>query len=252
MKLVISPAKSLDLESKIPTTSFSEPLFAEKSAELNGLLKKKTPSEISALMHISDKLGQLNYDRNQSWNLPFNPGNARQAIYTFSGDVYKGLDVYSLPVEKIELMQNTVLILSGLYGVLRPLDLMQAYRLEMGTKMPVGDHKNLYGFWKQSLTEMLNNSIANDEVFVNLASNEYFKAIDTKALKVPVINITFKEFKNDTYKTIAIFSKLARGLMTRYIIDNNAQSVDDLKGFNTNGYGLSEQMSSSNELVFTR
>ena len=149
-------------------------------------------------------------------------------------------------------MKNTVLILSGLYGVLRPLDLMQAYRLEMGTKMPVGDHKNLYGFWKQSVTEMLNNSIADDEVFVNLASNEYFKVIDTKALKVPVIDITFKEFKNDTYKTIAIFSKLARGLMTRYIIDNNAQSVDDLKGFNTNGYGFSEQMSSSNELVFTR
>ena len=129
---------------------------------------------------------------------------------------------------------------------------MQAYRLEMGTKMPVGNHKNLYGFWKQSVTEMLNNSIADDEVFVNLASNEYFKAIDTKALKVPVINISFKEFKNDTYKTIAIFSKLARGLMTRYILDNNAQSVDDLKGFNTNGYGFSEQMSSSNELVFTR
>ena len=122
----------------------------------------------------------------------------------------------------------------------------------MGTKMPVGDHKNLYGFWKQSVTEMLNNSIADDEVFVNLASNEYFKAIDTKALKVPVINITFKEFKNDTYKTIAIFSKLARGLMTRFIIDNNAQSIDDLKVFNTNGYGFSEQMSSSNELVFTR
>ena len=149
-------------------------------------------------------------------------------------------------------MQNTVLILSGLYGVLKPLDLMQAYRLEMGTKMPVGDHKNLYGFWKQSVTEMLNNSIANDEVFVNLASNEYFKAIDTKTLKVLVINVAFKEFKNDSYKTIAIFSKLARGLMTRYIIDNNAQSVDDLKGFNINGYGFSEQMSSSNELVFTR
>lgn len=252
MKLVISPAKSLDLESKIPTTSFSELSFAEKSAELNVLLKKKSPSEISTLMHISDKLGQLNYERNQSWSLPFNLGNARQAIYTFSGDVYKGLDVYNLPVEKIKLMQNTVLILSGLYGVLKPLDLMQAYRLEMGTKMPVGDHKNLYGFWKQSVTEMLNKSIADDEVFVNLASNEYFKAIDTKSLKVPVINIAFKEFKNDSYKTIAIFSKLARGLMTRYIIDKNAQSVDDLKGFNTNGYGFSEQMSSPNELVFTR
>lgn len=252
MKLVISPAKSLDLESKVPTTAFSEPMFLKQSQELNVLLKKKSPAELSALMHISEKLGELNYNRNQSWNLPFNPGNARQAVYTFSGDVYRGLDVYSLDQDKIALMQDTVLILSGLYGVLKPLDLMQPYRLEMGTKMPVGTHKNLYGFWKESVTQMLNNTLADDEVFVNLASNEYFKVIDKKALKVPVFDVVFKEFKNDTYKTIAIFSKLARGLMTRYIIDSKATTIEDLKGFNSEGYGFSEQLSSPNELVFTR
>ena len=252
MKLVISPAKSLDLESNIPTAEFSELFFKEKSAVLNSLLKRKSPSELSTLMHISDKLGQLNYDRNQSWHLPFTTTNARQAIYTFSGDVYKGLDVYSLSNDKIAQMQNTVFILSGLYGILKPLDLIQPYRLEMGTKMPVDQHKNLYGFWRQSVTEMLNSSIADDEVFINLASNEYFKVIDEKSLKVPVIHVTFKEFKNGTFKTIAIFSKLARGLMTRYIIDHNAKSVDDLKGFNSNGYGFSEQLSSNQELVFTR
>jgi cytoplasmic iron level regulating protein YaaA (DUF328/UPF0246 family) len=166
--------------------------------------------------------------------------------------VYRGLDAYTIPKEKVEQLQDTVRIISGLYGILKPLDLIQPYRLEMGTKFPVGKSKNLYDFWKKQVTKALNDELKDDELFLNLASNEYFKAIDVKALKVPVVNIDFKEFKNGEYKTIGIFAKLARGLMTRYIIDTNAKTLDDIKGFNYEGYALSAQLSSENNLVFTR
>ena len=178
--------------------------------------------------------------------------NARQAIYAFSGDVYRGLDAYTIPKDRIEKVQDTVRIISGLYGVLKPLDLMQPYRLEMGTKFPVGKNKNLYEFWKQKITQSLNDELEEGELFLNLASNEYFKAIDVKALKVPVVTATFKDFKNGEYKTIMTFAKLARGYMTRYIIDTNANTIDDLRGFNYEGYGFSEAMSSETELVFIR
>lgn len=252
MKLVISPAKSLNYESKVPTTKTTEACFLAQAERLNKLLKKKSPKQLSTLMKISDKLGELNYQRNQDWQLPFTTDNARQAVYAFNGDVYRGLDAYTIPEEKVDALQNTVRILSGLYGVLKPLDLIQPYRLEMGTKFPVGKNKNLYEFWKKQVTETLNSELADDEVFVNLASNEYFKAIDTKALKVPVITCNFKQLKNGEYKNIAIFAKLARGLMSRYIIDTNAQTIDDLKGFNYDNYGFSEALSSDTELIFTR
>jgi len=252
MKLVISPAKSLDFEKQLPTTKTTEAQFLKQSQRLNKLLKKKSARSLSKLMHISDALGQLNYERNQEWELPFTKDNARQAIYAFNGDVYRGLDAYTISKDKIETLQNTVRILSGLYGILKPLDLMQAYRLEMGTKFPVGVKKNLYEFWKKDITKALNNELEDGELFVNLASVEYFKAIDVKALKVPVINVAFKEFKNGEYKNIAIFAKLARGLMSRYIIDTNAQTLDDIKGFNYERYGLSDELSSDTELVFTR
>jgi len=203
-------------------------------------------------MSISPALGQLNYERNQEWELPFTKDNARQAIYAFSGDVYRGLDAYTISKDKLEKVQDTVRIISGLYGILKPLDLMQPYRLEMGTKFPVGKNKNLYEFWKQKVTKALNDELEEDELFLNLASNEYFKAIDTKVLKVPVITASFKEFKNGEYKMIAIFAKIARGLMTRFIIDTNANTIDDIKGFNFEGYGFSEAMSSDTELVFVR
>ncbi|MFK7782772.1 YaaA family protein, partial [Psychroserpens sp.] len=186
------------------------------------------------------------------WSLPFTKENARQAIYAFNGDVYRGLDAYTIDSKKINQLQDTVRILSGLYGVLKPLDLMQPYRLEMGTKFPVGKNKNLYEFWKKQVTQALNEELKDDELFLNLASNEYFKAIDTKALKVPVINIKFQELKNGNYKTIAIFSKLARGLMARYIIDTNAKTLDDIKAFDYDNYRFTENLSSENELVFTR
>ncbi|NRD21561.1 peroxide stress protein YaaA [Winogradskyella eckloniae] len=252
MKLVLSPAKSLDYETKLPTTKTTEGQFLAESERLNKLLKKKSAKSLSKLMHISDNLGQLNYERNQDWVLPFTADNARQAIYAFSGDVYRGLDAYTIDTDKLDKVENTVRILSGLYGVLKPLDLIQPYRLEMGTKMPVGKNKNLYEFWKKKVTKALNDDLDDNELFLNLASNEYFKAIDTKALKVPVVNVAFKEFKNGQYKIVAIFAKLARGLMARYIIDTDAKTLEDVKGFNLENYGFSEELSSENELVFTR
>ncbi|MGM5469745.1 peroxide stress protein YaaA [Flavobacteriaceae bacterium LMO-SS05] len=252
MKLVLSPAKSLDYTSTLPTSKTTEACFLNEAERLNKLLKKKSARSLSKLMSISDALGQLNYQRNQEWSLPFTQDNARQAIYAFSGDVYRGLDAYSIPTEKINTLQNTVRIVSGLYGILKPLDLVQPYRLEMGTKFPVGKNKNLYEFWKTQVTQTLNNELEDGELFLNLASEEYFKAIDTKALKVPIVTAVFKDFKNGQYKSIMTFVKLARGYMTRYIIDTNAKTIEDLKGFNYQGYGFSESMSNSKELVFIR
>lgn len=252
MKLVLSPAKSLDFESKLPTENYTEAQFLNQSEKISKVLKKKSAKGISELMHVSDALGQLNYERNQDWQLPFTTENARQAAYAFSGDVYKGLDAYTISKDKIDVLQEKVRILSGLYGILKPLDLIQPYRLEMGTKLPIGTKKNLYDFWKKDVVKALNEELQDDEVFVNLASKEYFKAIDVKALKVPVVTVDFKEFKNGKYKIVAFYAKLARGLMARYIVDTNAKTIDDLKGFKTEGYGLSDELSSKNHLVFTR
>ena len=252
MKLVLSPAKSLDFDSKLPTPMSSEACFLSEAERLNKLLKKKSAKSLSKLMSISDNLGQLNYERNQDWELPFKNDTARQAIYAFNGDVYRGLDAYTISTDNLDNIQSTVRILSGLYGVLKPLDLIMPYRLEMGTKLPVGKNKNLYEFWKKKVTQQLNAELEDGELFLNLASNEYFKAIDTKALKVPVITIDFKELKNGKYKTIGIFAKLARGLMTRYIIENNAKTLNDIKGFNVENYRFHEQLSKENSLVFTR
>ncbi|EDP71986.1 hypothetical protein FBALC1_12832 [Flavobacteriales bacterium ALC-1] len=252
MKLVLSPAKSLNFETQLPTTKTTEGCFLAEAERLNKLLKKKSARSLSKLMSISDNLGQLNYERNQDWSLPFTKDNARQALYAFSGDVYRGIDAYTIDTKKLDKVQDTIRIISGLYGILKPLDLIQPYRLEMGTRMPVGKNKNLYEFWKKKVTQALNDELEDNELFLNLASNEYFKAIDKKALKVPVVTASFKDLKNGEYKTIMTFAKLARGYMTRYVIDTNAKTIDNLKGFNYEGYGFSDQLSSENELVFTR
>ena len=252
MKLVLSPAKSLNFESEIPTKITTSACFLKEAEHLNKILKKKSGQELSKLMKISANLGQLNYERNQDWQLPFNASNSRQALFAFSGDVYKGLDAYTIPESKFDKVQNTIRIISGLYGILKPMDLMQPYRLEMGTKFPVGKNKNLYEFWRKKITSALNDELKDDELLLNLASVEYFKAIDKKVLKVPVINAIFKDFKNGEYKTIAIFAKIARGLMARYVVDSNANHINDIKGFNYGGYGFSETMSTETELVFTR
>ncbi|MEO8774472.1 MAG: peroxide stress protein YaaA [Gelidibacter sp.] len=252
MKLVLSPAKSLDFDTQLPTDKTTQPEFLKQSKRLNSELKKKSVNALSELMKISKDLSQLNYNRNQEWEIPFTKDNARPAIYAFNGDVYRGLDAYTIPQNKIDHLQDTVRILSGLYGVLKPLDLIQPYRLEMGTKMSIGKNKNLYEFWKTDITKALNDELMDDELFLNLASVEYFKAVDTKALKVPIVNVDFKELKNGAYKTIGIYAKLARGLMARYIINNNAKTMDDIKGFDLENYRFHEKLSKENHLVFTR
>lgn len=252
MKIVISPAKSMDFETSLPTATYTDANFLQEAERLNKLLKKKSARSLAKLMSISSNLAQLNYERNQDWSLPFESSNSRQSVYAFSGDVYRGLDVYTLPEGKIGVMQDKLRIISGLYGLLRPLDLIQPYRLEMGTRIKVGVKKNLYEFWRKRITEALNDELEEGEILVNLASNEYFKAIDTKTLKSPVINCAFKDFKNGEYKSIMTFAKLARGYMTRYLIDVDAKTVDDIKGFDYEGYHYSEPMSSEQELVFIR
>lgn len=252
MKIVISPAKSLDYKSRVPTLEFTEGIFLNEAEKLNAVLKKKSPKKLSELMHISDKLGELNWQRNQEWQLPFTLENSKQAVFAFKGDVYIGLDTYSLSEEKIEQLQQKLRILSGQYGLLKPLDLMQPYRLEMGTKLKVGRKENLYQFWDTKVTDALNVELGNDEIFINLASNEYFKVIKPKLLNVPVITPVFKEYKNGKLKIISFFAKKARGLMVRYIIDNNIETTEDLKGFNYEGYGFDANLSTDMELIFTR
>lgn len=252
MKIVISPAKSLDFETKLPTRKHTEAVFLANAQEVQNVLKEKSPKELRELMDISDKLADLNWQRNQDWKLPFTTKNARPAMYAFNGDVYIGLDAYTLPAAKINKIQDSLRILSGLYGLLKPLDLIQPYRLEMGTQMPVGENKNLYEYWKKTITEALNNELADDELFVNLASNEYFSAIDVKALKVPVITPEFKDYKDGKLKMISFFAKKARGMMVRYIIDKNVKTLKGLQGFDYEGYKFDPKLSKGNTLVFTR
>jgi len=252
MKIIISPAKSLDFESKVPTSLYTQPRFLDKSEKLNKKLKTLSKKNLSELMKISDDLSALNYDRNQTWQTPFTKENAKQAIYSFTGAVFKGIDVNSIKEEKLPLLQNNLRILSGLYGLLKPLDLIQPYRLEMGTKLKVGNTENLYKFWDNTIAESLNEELEDGELLVNLASTEYFKAIPKKVLKVPMITPVFKDFKNGEYKIVMTYAKMARGLMVRYIIDNNVKTIEDLKGFNVDKYRFSEELSSGNDLVFTR
>jgi len=252
MKIIISPAKSLDFESKAPTSLHTNSRFLEESVVLNKKLKTISRKKLSELMKISDNLAALNYERNQNWQLPFTLENAKQAVYCFTGEVYKGLDANTIQEEKVPGLQEKLRILSGLYGLLKPLDLIQPYRLEMGTKLKVGKKENLYQYWGDTLANSLNEELKEGELLVNLASSEYFKALPKKTLKTTMITPVFKDFKNGKYKIIMMYAKKARGLMARYIIDNNIETLDELKGFNVDGYAFSETMSTENELLFTR
>ncbi|GGB80032.1 UPF0246 protein [Flavobacterium suaedae] len=252
MKIVISPAKSLDFETKLPTRKYTQPEFLEKSEVIQETLKQKSPAELKDLMSISDKLADLNWERNQEWKTPFTNKNARPAIYAFNGDVYTGLDAYTIPTAKLNKLQDSLRILSGLYGVLKPLDLMQPYRLEMGTKLQVGENKDLYEFWKDEVTAALNAELKDDELFLNLASKEYFDAVATKALKVPVITPEFKDYKDGKLRMVSFYAKKARGMMVRYIIDKNVRSLNGIKGFDYDGYSFDAKLSKGNKLVFTR
>ncbi|GER59650.1 peroxide stress protein YaaA [Patiriisocius marinus] len=253
MKIVVSPAKTLDYKSELPTTRGTQPLFLTEAETLNKKLEGKSKKAIGELMHISDALAQLNYERYKEFSTPFTKENARPCVYAFAGDVYAGLDAYTLPEAKIDLLNNTLRILSGMYGILKPLDLMQPYRLEMGTSLKMGRKNNLYEFWGDKITEALNNELEDGELFLNLASQEYFKAINPKVLKTEIIAPVFKDFKNGKLKIISFFAKKARGSMARYVIDTNAQTLDDIKAFDYDGYGFSEEYTvKKNEPVFIR
>jgi cytoplasmic iron level regulating protein YaaA (DUF328/UPF0246 family) len=252
MKIIISPAKSLDFETKLPTRKYSQPVFLDKAEVIHNVLKEKKPTELRELMDISDKLAELNWQRNQEWKTPFTPKNARPAIYAFNGDVYTGFDAYTLPVAKLNRLQDSLRILSGLYGLLKPLDLIQPYRLEMGTQLQVGNNKNLYESWKETITKKLNEELEEGELFINLASKEYFDAVDAKALKVTVITPEFKDYKDGKLRIVSFFAKKARGMMVRYIMDKNIKTLNGIKGFDYDGYSFDAKLSKGNKLVFTR
>lgn len=254
MLTVISPAKSLDFESPIATTKTTKPRFLKQSQQIIDQIKVLAPQDIASLMKLSDKLAILNYDRFQDFKTPFTKKNARASVFAFRGDVYLGLDADSLSTDDLNFAQKHLRILSGLYGVLRPLDLIQAYRLEMGTKFKNNAGKNLYDFWGKSLNQSIEKELnkSDSQVLINLASNEYFKALKAKQLSHQIITPVFKDFKNGQYKVISFFAKRARGLMSRYIIQNQIEQPEDLKGFKLGGYKISKKLSSDREFVFTR
>lgn len=254
MLMVISPAKTLDYSSPLATTEFSLPRYLEQSSQLIEVLRKLSPSQLAELMKLSDKLASLNVARFTEWQPNFTPDNARQAILAFRGDVYTGLDADSLSAEDFAYAQQHLRILSGLYGVLRPLDLMQAYRLEMGIKLENPAGQNLYDFWGLQVTDSLNQCLTeqNTDILLNLASNEYFKAVKPKQLKAQLINVDFKDLKNGQYKIISFYAKKARGMMARYVIQNKVESIEALKSFNLQGYYYSAEQSKPDHLVFLR
>ncbi len=254
MLMVISPAKSLDFKTKPTTQEYTIPEFLDESEKLVAKLRKMSAKKLSNLMNVSADLGNLNFERFQTWHLPFTPGNAKQAVLAFNGDVYTGLDAPTLSEEKLKLAQQKLRILSGLYGVLKPLDLMQPYRLEMGTKFGVGRAKNLYGFWGDKITKTIQEAIgeSGSKILVNLASNEYYKSIDAKMLDAEIVTPAFKDMKNGEYKIISFFAKKARGLMSRFILENDIDNADDLQAFDYEGYHFNPRLYKPGNPVFTR
>lgn len=254
MLLVVSPAKNLDFESPLPTDKFSQPELLDHSQKLMNYCQKLTPADISTLMGISDKLAGLNAARFGEWSMPFTVENSRQALLAFNGDVYTGLDAKTFTEADFDFAQQHMRILSGLYGLLKPLDLMQAYRLEMGTRLANDRGTNLYQFWGSIITDSLNEALAQqgDGVLINLASNEYFKSVKKKELNGEIITPAFKDWKNGQFKMISFFAKKARGLMARYIIENRLTDKEQLKSFDVAGYQYSEELSQGNDWVYTR
>ncbi|MCF2948765.1 peroxide stress protein YaaA [Paraglaciecola aquimarina] len=254
MLVVISPAKNLDYDTPAATDIFTQPQMLDDSKTLIERCRKLTPADISSLMKISDKLAGLNADRYAGWQLPFDTNNAKQAVLAFNGDVYSGLDASSFQPKDFDYAQQHLRILSGLYGLLRPLDLMQAYRLEMGTKLDIREHKNLYQFWGDKITTELNKAVAaqGDNVVVNLASTEYFKSVKPKLLDAQIFTPVFQDCKNGQYKVISFYAKKARGLMARYILQNQISDISELKKFDVAGYQFSIEKSQGSDLVFTR
>jgi len=254
MLIVISPAKTLDYETPATTDLHSVPQFLDASEALIKALRKLSPPEVSELMGISAKLGDLNFGRYLEWSRPFTPANAKQAVLAFKGDVYTGLEAETFTEKDLKWAQDHLRILSGLYGLLRPLDLMQPYRLEMGTRFGIEKARNLYEFWGERITDALNNELTRrrEPVLINLASEEYFKAVRPKKLAADIVTPIFKDMKGGKYKVISFYAKKARGMMAGYIIRNQLKDVEDIKQFDSAGYRYNAAMSSAREWVFIR
>ena len=254
MFFVLSPAKNLNEKAPAPVKEFTQPYLLAEAEILMRQLRELAPQQIAELMHVSDKIALLNAERNAEWHTPFTPDNAKQAVFMFNGDVYEGIAADTLKPEQIQYLQQHVRLLSGLYGVLRPLDLMQPYRLEMGTTFTNTRGKNLYEFWGNIITDLLNDTLAQagSDTLVNLASQEYFKSVNTKNLKARLITPVFKDEKNGKYKIISFYAKRARGLMVRYAAEHNITDPEMLKNFDYEGYSFNAAASNESEWVFMR
>jgi len=252
MIILLSPAKSLDFDQKINTTNYTQPVFLPESQPLINSLKRKSIKSIKELMKISDNLAHLNKERYQAFHTPFTYDNAKQAISVFAGDVYTGLDATTLSNKELSFAQNHLRIISGLYGLLKPLDLMQAYRLEMGTSLSLRKKKNLYEYWGDKITNQINSDLTQNDFVVNLASNEYAKAIQFRDLHAPVYQINFKENKDTELSFVSFNAKKARGQMARWLIQNEVNEPNKLYDFNLDRYQFDPNHSTEKELLFTR
>lgn len=252
MKIITSPAKLMNIENSNEFLKPTQPHFIEHADFIQKTLKQKSPKYLSELMEISTKLADENWERNQNWKAKPSSKESAPALMAFSGEVYRGLDAKSLDEKSIKYLQKNYRILSGLYGLLKPSDKVMLYRLEMGRKFEFDQYKNLYEFWKDKVTEQLNNELKSKDLVLNLASKEYFKVIDKKQLKAPVIDFDFYEYKDGKLKTIVVYTKHARGLVTRYCAQNEVKTLDEVKGFNLENYRIAEELSTETKLVFTR
>ena len=251
MKILISPAKSLDFENNVETSISSKPIFADQASKINNTIKNLSVPDLSSLMSISPKLSELNWSRNQDFQKI--DSKEKEAIFAFNGDVYDGIDASTINISNHKKLQNSLRILSGLYGILKPFDKIKAYRLEMGTKISIDGSKNLYNFWKEDVTNSLVSEVNVNDIIVNLASNEYFSVIDQSLISNTIVTPQFKDFKNGKLKIISFYAKKARGLMTRFLIDNDIRSVSDIESFNSSGYMYSQNETTNPlEPVFVR
>ena len=253
MILVISPAKSMDFETSVATVLQSSPRFIDEATVINKKMKSLSAKKLEQLMDISPKLAELNFERNQVWSHTNIDNPLKPAVLAFTGDVYQGMQSKNFTDEQLQIAQERIRILSGLYGLLRPLDLIQAYRLEMGTQIAIQGKKDLYAFWSEKITKQLIQELStNGNVLVNLASNEYFKAVNTKKINARIITPVFKDLKNGQYKMISFFAKKARGLMCRFVVENNITNSEEMKAFDLEGYYFNAGLSKGDEWVFTR
>lgn len=255
MIVLLSPAKIQNFNKQLVTSKFSIPQFLDEASELVELMRQLSQEEITRLLEINVQLTRLNLDRYIRWQLPFTQDNAKQAVFVFDGEVYRGLDASTLSAEDIDYMQHHLRLFSGLYGVLKPLDLMQPYRLDVSSKLHNHAGRDLYPFWKMKVTESIINDLkisGEPPILLNLASSEYAKVIDLKSSRMRMVSVEFFEYQDDKLKQIVVYTKKARGMMTRYVIQNRIDNEEDLKGFNDGGYWFNEQLSSKNKLVFVR